>query len=102
LRSLINVNYPIFIKKAGFTFEISEFKGIKVLTRADLLHNIASNYSNLFLKTNGLSLTYASSVEDSFNVITTFQHFPDYTLITLTDAKGIDTNSTYQWRFALA
>lgn len=98
---LVNVKYPITFKKGDSTYTLSEFKNIKVITRVDLLYTIASNYSALFLKTNGLSLTYASDVENSSNIITTFRHFPGETLVTLTDSKGIDGNSTYQWSFAL-
>lgn len=101
-RFIVNVNYPITITQAGSVSKLSKFENIEVLTRASLLYNIASNYSNLFFETGGLSLTYASNLEDSFNIITNFQHFPDYTLVTLTDAKGIDNNSTYQWGFVLA
>jgi hypothetical protein len=100
-RISLDVNYPISIKKSGYTYALSDFKNIEVLTHADLLYNIAANYSNIFIKNGGLSLTYASDIEDSFNIITTFQHFPNYTLVTLTDAKGIGANSTYQWRFIL-
>ena len=99
---LVNVNYPITIQRAGVMSEISEFKNIEIPTRADLLYNIASNYSNLFMETGGISLTYSSNVEDSFNVIATSQHFPDYTIVTLTDGESLDNNLTYRWRFALA
>ena len=99
---VVDVTYPITITKEGSVYTLSDFKDTEVISRADLLYVIASNYSSMFLQTGGLSLTYASNIEDSFGIISTFQHFPDYTLVTLTDDIGVDNNSTYQWRFALA
>lgn len=92
---IVDVNYPLSIRKDNSTYTLEEFRGIEIPTNADLMYNVAINYSKIYQETGGISLTYASNLEDDSNIISNFQHYPNYTLVVLT------YNQTYEWKFAL-
>lgn len=92
----IDVTYPILLKKGDFSYEFSDFKNIIIPTNAGFLYDIALNYSNTYLETNGFSLTYAAQLKNS-GVITTFEYFPNYTIIDL----YYNSTTLDEWRFTL-
>lgn len=94
----IKGKYPLTIKQENSTKTLSEFN-LKIETPIYLLYEIALNYSNLYTESEGISLTYASEVDDNYNVTSKFNHYPDYTFVTL--KKQINENKDIEWRFIL-
>lgn len=96
---LINVEYPLNIKKGETSFKIENFN-TKITTRLGLIHYIALEISKLYLENKGFSLTYFSRVEDETGIRFNLEHYPNYTVINIIDDKGVD-NLPYIFKFAV-
>lgn len=96
---IININYPINIKKGELTFNLKEFNNIKLPIRLGVIYNVTNEIEKLNDKNSiCISCIVALGIQNDLN-IELIHYKNDEVIFYIKDNKSIIYNNPYEFRF---